>query len=89
MHDLERARMLLTEGSYASVLCRADVCYTSRGKGISPMLDWIGAGVELKGFCAADIIVGKAAAMLFVHAGVGHEHCREGLSHHPWGGVQL
>lgn len=71
MHDLERARMLLTEGSYACVLCRADVCYTSRGKGISPMLDWIGAGVELKGFCAADIIVGKAAAMLFVHAGVG------------------
>lgn len=71
MHDLERARTLLTEGSYACVLCRADACYTSRGKGISPMLDWIGAGMELKGFCAADTIVGKAAAMLFVLAGVG------------------
>lgn len=34
------------------------------------MLDWLSAGTDLRGFCAADKIVGKAAALLFVLAGV-------------------
>ena len=34
------------------------------------MLDWLEQGVELTGFSAADKIVGKAAALLFVLANV-------------------
>lgn len=43
---------------------------TSESAGIRPMLDWIGKKTDLRGFEAADRIVGKAAAMLFVYAGV-------------------
>lgn len=39
-------------------------------KGIAPMLGFIGKGTDLKGYSVADIIVGKAAAMLFVKAGI-------------------
>lgn len=34
------------------------------------MLDYIASSTDLKGFSAADKIIGKAAAMLFVKAGV-------------------
>ena len=69
MTDLERAKELLT-GSANCVLVKGDITYISRKRGIAPMLDFLGAGVPLDGFSAADRIVGKAAAMLFVRAGV-------------------
>ena len=34
------------------------------------MMKFIGMGKDLKGYSAADMIVGKAAAMLFVKAGI-------------------
>lgn len=40
------------------------------GRGISPMMKFIAADRDLRGYCAADIIVGKAAAMLFAKAGI-------------------
>ena len=68
--DTERAKRLLEEGGYTCVLCRGDVCHTSSASGIAPMLEFIGSKTDLIGFCAADRIVGKAAAMLFVLAKV-------------------
>ena len=52
------------------VLCRGDNTYTSEKSGIAPMLGFLADGVGLDGFSAADRIIGKAAAMLFVRAGV-------------------
>lgn len=69
MSDIERAKELLT-GSATCVLVRDETVYISGKSGIAPMLDYLGAGVPLKGFSAADRIVGKAAAMLFVRAGI-------------------
>lgn len=69
MTDLERAKELLT-GTATCVLVKGDTVYSSRKSGIAPMLDYLGAGVPLHGFSAADRIVGKAAAMLFVRAGI-------------------
>ena len=69
MSDIERAKELLT-GSATCVLVKNESVYISGKSGIAPMLDYLGAGVPLKGFSAADRIVGKAAAMLFVRAGV-------------------
>lgn len=69
MSDIERAKELLT-GSATCVLVKNEAVYISGKSGIAPMLDYLGAGVPLKGFSAADRIVGKAAAMLFVRAGV-------------------
>ena len=57
-------------GSVSCVLKRGDELLLSQQSGIRPMLDWIGEGRDLQGFDAADKIVGKAAAMLFVKAGI-------------------
>ena len=51
-------------------LCKDGAYFTDDGRGISPMLRFIGEGRDLVGCSAADIIVGKAAAMLFVKAGI-------------------
>lgn len=68
MNDTERAKAALPGHSLA--LCRGERLLTHDGRGISPMLELLGTGQELSGFSAADTIVGKAAAMLFVRAGV-------------------
>lgn len=74
MADLERARQLLEEGEYTCVLCKGDVVYSSCERGVRPVLDWITTGVDLKDFSAADKVVGKAAAFLFVLAGISRLH---------------
>ncbi len=68
MRDLSRARTLLQEGGHTCVLCKEDMTYTSDRIGIAPMMEFIDAGYDLCGFCAADRIVGRAAALLFVLA---------------------
>lgn len=70
MRDLERAKELLQNSSHNCVLCKDETTYTSDRTGIAPMMEFLDAGTDLCGFSAADRIVGKAAAMLFVLAGV-------------------
>ena len=41
---------------------------TSQKKGISPMMEYIEKGIDLNGFSVADVVVGKAVALLFVKA---------------------
>lgn len=69
MNDLETAKQLLNGGNYTCVLCKDGVIYTSSERGVSPMAKWIENNVDLRGYSAADKVVGKAAAMLFVLAG--------------------
>lgn len=57
-------------GAHSICLCRDGKFFTDDGRGISPMIRFIAEGRELDGFSAADIIVGKAAALLFVRAGI-------------------
>lgn len=68
--DLQHAKTLLQDGGYTCVLCRGDAVYTSRQRGIQPLMNWIEEGTDLHGFCAADRIVGRAAAFLYCKAGV-------------------
>ena len=65
MNNLKKAKELLKDSQYTCVLCKYDTIYTSTLKGISPMVEFLRNGINLKGFSAADKIVGKAAAMLF------------------------
>ena len=44
--------------------------YSSTERGVKPLLDFIENGPNLRGFSAADKIVGKAAALLYVLLGV-------------------
>lgn len=70
MTDIEKAKHLLTQSNATLVLCHGDETVISEKRGIAPMLDFISEKRVLNGFSAADKIVGKAAAMLFVLAGI-------------------
>lgn len=67
-NDLAVVRRKLTAENDTLVVCKGDMVFSSRERGIRPLLklaenkDWSGA-------CAADRIVGKAAAMLYVFLG--------------------
>ena len=68
MTDLEKAVKALDGHTIA--LCKGENIITSDKKGISPMIRFIDDGADLRGYSAADLVVGKAAAMLFVKAGI-------------------
>jgi hypothetical protein len=57
---------ILNSGQYTCVLCKGEIIYTSTERGIKPLLDWLDSGINLKGFSAADKIVGKAASFLYI-----------------------
>lgn len=69
-NDLDRARALLESGEYACVLVKDETVYTSKKSGIAPLVKFLSSGLCLEGFSAADKIVGKAAALLFIKMGV-------------------
>lgn len=68
MTDIEIAVKNLD--GHSICLCKGGAFFTDDGKGISPMMKFIAKGADLSGYSAADVIVGKAAAMLFVKAGI-------------------
>lgn len=68
MTDIEIAMKEL-EG-HTLALCRDGKVITSDKRGVAPMVDFIREGRELSGYSAADRVVGKAAAALFVKAGI-------------------
>lgn len=68
MTDIDIAKENLP--GHSICLCRNGEYFTDDGRGISPMMRFISEGKDLAGFSAADVIVGKAAAMLFVKAGI-------------------
>ena len=70
MDNWEKAKQLLAEGGYTCVICGGDTVYTSHERGVKPLLELLEQGAELKGFSAADRVVGKAAAFLYVLLGV-------------------
>lgn len=68
MTDIELAKDALSAHSIA--LYRNGEIITDDGRGISPIMKFIAECRQLAGYSAADVIVWKAAAMLFVKAGV-------------------
>ena len=66
MQNLEKARQLLTAGGYTCVLCDDAAVHTATARGVRPLLDWLDSGLELAGFSAADKVVGRATAFLYV-----------------------
>ncbi len=68
--DLNIARELLASGGYTCVVCREGVVYTASHRGVRPLLEWVDAGLDLRGFSAADRVVGRATAYLYCLLGV-------------------
>lgn len=65
-NDLNEAKKILAEGHYTCVLYKDNVVYTSKERGVKPLLEFINNNTCLKDFSAADKVVGKGAAFLYV-----------------------
>lgn len=65
-----KARELLLNGDYTCVFYCDETVYTCEERGIMPLLAHVDDQTNLKGFSAADKVVGKAAALLYVLLGV-------------------
>lgn len=74
MTDVERAKALLVDSNYTVVLCRDEITHTDTRRGVSPLLSLLDRGVCVTGFAAADKVVGKAAAFLYLRLGVTAVH---------------
>lgn len=67
MEDLYR---YFEAGYTCTVLRDSAPVYQSRERGVRPLLALIDAGIDVRGCTAADSIVGRAAALLYVYLGV-------------------
>lgn len=65
-----KAKALLQKCGYTCVLVKDDLVYESYERGVKPLLQWLESDTDFNGFSAADKVVGKAAAYLYVLMGV-------------------
>nr|MBP3598546.1 DUF1893 domain-containing protein [Eubacterium sp.] len=63
---IEQAKKILRENPYTCVFVKDDWCFTSIDRGVAPLLQCLEQNNVPSGFCAADKVVGKAAAFLYV-----------------------
>ncbi len=66
MTDLEKAKELLVKSEYTCVLQINDKTYTSSLRGVKPLVLFYKSGKDFSGFSAADKVVGKGAAFLYI-----------------------
>lgn len=64
-----KAKNIMKDAGYTCVLCKNDKVYKSKECGIKPLLSFYESKKNFSRFCAADKIVGRAAA--FIYAALG------------------
>ena len=64
-HDLSKAHEILQQSNFTCILCRRDSVRTDNRRGVSPLLAFLQEG-KWTGYSAADKVVGKATAFLYV-----------------------
>ncbi len=70
MTDLQKAKRLLTKGDYTCVLQKDEKVLTSTQRGVRPLVEWFESKEDCLGWSAADKVVGRGAAFLYVLLGV-------------------
>lgn len=70
MSDLNKAKEKLLGGEYTCVFYNGAKFFTFTERGVKPLVSLLEKGVDCRGFCAADKIVGRAAAFLYSALGV-------------------
>ena len=70
MFDLEKARSLLEKENCTCVICRGEDVILDHRRGIRPLMELLESGQDFRHFCAADRVVGKAAAFLYCLLGI-------------------
>ncbi len=68
--DVQRARALLVQKELTLVVIQGERVLESRERGVKPLLALLDSGEALAGAVAADKVVGKAAAFLYLLLGV-------------------
>ncbi len=76
MIDLENAKEELQNGGYTCVLCRGEKKVYSAERGVKPLIKLFQSGEDFSRFSAADKVVGKATAFLYVLLGVSAVYAR-------------
>lgn len=66
----QKAIDILHSGVYTCVLCRENTVYTATERGVKPLVRWLTEEANIQDFYAADKVVGKATAYLYVLLGV-------------------
>ena len=68
--NLEKAKELLVTEELTCCFTDGERIFKSRDRGVKPLLSYLADGIDTKGLCAADKVVGKAAAFLYVLLGI-------------------
>ena len=66
MNDLKKAKEILQTSEYTCVLCRDAQELTTTLRGVKPLVAWYKSGQNFGGYSAADKVVGKATAFLYI-----------------------
>ena len=74
--DMTQAVKALTEFSYTCILFHGNTAYHSHARGVKPLLQFLDSGVSFRGFSAADKVVGRATAFLYLALGVVGVHAQ-------------
>lgn len=64
--NLTKCRETLKSGNFTLVLSDGKTLLTDTKRGVKPLFDLLDKNTDLSGFSAADKVVGKAAAFLYV-----------------------
>ncbi len=67
---LNAAMQMLIDGNYTCVIMKDQAVHTSTQRGVAPLISHLDQGTRLRGFSAADKVVGKATAFLYCLLGV-------------------
>ena len=73
---MELAKKLLNEQGYTCVLHKDGHVLTATERGVKPLVRWLSEHAQVQGYCAADKVVGKATAYLYVLLGVRAVHAQ-------------
>lgn len=65
-----KAKELLQSRECTCVLVKDNSIYESCERGVKPLLQWLESNTDLNGYSAADKVVGRAAAYLYVLMGI-------------------
>ncbi len=68
--DFIKAKELLLGGGYTCVLVKGEEVFTSAERGVKPLVSFRESQKDYSGYSAADKVVGKATAFLYVLLGV-------------------
>ena len=73
---LIRLKEKMEQEKYTCIIGNGTKEYSSRERGVKPLLGWIEENVDVRGYAAADQVVGRAAALLYARLGVTEVYSR-------------